>query len=481
MKTFRILWFFGASMPNDSENLKLLVNGIGYDNDVLVCGKHQKKVYRDLGVFRNVYNLMEDFTNSYKHITSDIESRITPDIKKHVYEYVEYDRKLRARPIEFINKAILHHYAFVERIISENKYNFFYGEVGHLITCLLLDIGKRYGVKILWPMMSFWPNRFFLSTGGKHALQKEIAKSYKYVKENGITEEEKKWAASYIDEFRNSTPKTANVECVESGNSKPTNSILPRNFNIIRKARRAIELSINHNSYYKNDYYGATMGDILKGYLKPFIPNRYKYSIARYEKPVKGEKYILFYLHYEPDLSTLVWAPYYKNQALFLKNLAFSIPYGYRLYVKEHPLMQNRPKGLYEEIGRIPQVRLLASKEPHRALLTNCDLVLTITGTIGWEALLLGKPTIVFGNVFYNCFKGTIVLRDWEKLPGTITELLNKKSIFTDEELIRLVVAVKRFAVPGDWHAFTLPRYNKENTEQLCESFRRKMLLESKK
>src|SRR5690606_12929500 len=59
-----------------------------------------------------------------------------------------------------------------------------------------------------------------------------------------------------------------------------------------------------------------------------------------FEKPVPGERYVLFPIHFQPEASTLVRGPYYLDQASLIEDIAKSLPVGYRLYVKEH--MANR-------------------------------------------------------------------------------------------------------------------------------------------
>ena len=52
--------------------------------------------------------------------------------------------------------------------------------------------------------------------------------------------------------------------------------------------------------------------------------------------------FIFFPLHLEQEMSLLIQAPFYTNQLEIIKNLVKSLPIGYELYVKEHPLMYVR-------------------------------------------------------------------------------------------------------------------------------------------
>src|SRR3989344_5721087 len=52
------------------------------------------------------------------------------------------------------------------------------------------------------------------------------------------------------------------------------------------------------------------------------------------------DKFFLFPLHFYPEASILVWATYLSDQLSVIKNIAFSLPFPYKLYVKEHPMAQ---------------------------------------------------------------------------------------------------------------------------------------------
>ena len=137
--------------------------------------------------------------------------------------------------------------------------------------------------------------------------------------------------------------------------------------------------------------------------------------------------------------------------------------------------MINRPRGFYEALRSIPQVRLLSPNESTHQLVMNSALVCTITGTIGWEALLLKKPVIAFGNVFYNCYEGVTSLKGWENLSQTINGLLNRREIVPEKKLIEFVASVKRCTYAGDWYKFTLPEYDEVNSKQVSKSFYERM------
>lgn len=124
-----------------------------------------------------------------------------------------------------------------------------------------------------------------------------------------------------------------------------------------------------------------------------------------FDQPVPGEKYVLFPLHYQPEASTLVLAPYYLDQLALIEDIAKSLPVGYRLYVKEHFWsLGRRPLGEYRRIRRIWNARLVDPLASPLDLVERSAGVATISGTMGWEAILLERPALTFGECFYNTF-----------------------------------------------------------------------------
>jgi hypothetical protein len=172
---------------------------------------------------------------------------------------------------------------------------------------------------------------------------------------------------------------------------------------------------------------------------------------ALFEKPVGGERFVLFPLHLQPEATTLVLAPYYLNQLALIEDIAKSLPAGHRLYVKEHIVSRGRwPLDFYQQLKQIPGVRLLGPKENARELIQQAAAIAVITGTMGWEGLLLGKPVITFGRVFYNCFPlvyraGEVPKQDWPEV--------FRRAIFEhrhDEALLKeLVACAHKATAPG--------------------------------
>jgi hypothetical protein len=179
--------------------------------------------------------------------------------------------------------------------------------------------------------------------------------------------------------------------------------------------------------------------------------NQASQSLDYFDRPMTGERYVLYPIHFQPEASTLVQAPYYLDQASLIEDISKSLPVGYQLYVKEHVSNRGRrPLAFYKRLRETFGVRLLGPDEDTWALIRDAAAVAVITGTVGWEGLLFGKPVVTFGDVFYNecslTHRAALVTKDeWHQT--------FRKAIFEhehDEELLlQFVAAIRASSRPG--------------------------------
>jgi hypothetical protein len=170
-----------------------------------------------------------------------------------------------------------------------------------------------------------------------------------------------------------------------------------------------------------------------------------------FEKPVAGEKYVLYPIHFQPEASTLVQAPMYLDQVALLRDMAASLPIDHRLYVKEHVSNRGRrPLEFYEQIKAIPSVRLLGPDEDTWSLIRGASVIAVITGTVGWEGLIFDKPVVTFGDVFFNqlpqVYRAGLTPKDeWYRLFDDAATRHRPDP----EAVLRLVAAIQKAGAPG--------------------------------
>ncbi len=121
--------------------------------------------------------------------------------------------------------------------------------------------------------------------------------------------------------------------------------------------------------------------------------------IGRLSSEPEEQPYVLYALHIDPEASTMVKAPWHTNQLSVIEQASKALPPGWKLVVKENlPCIGIRPEGFYDEIERFHNVRLLPPAANTGEWMDRSRIVLSITGTVAWEALIKGKPVVLVGE-----------------------------------------------------------------------------------
>ena len=160
--------------------------------------------------------------------------------------------------------------------------------------------------------------------------------------------------------------------------------------------------------------------------------------------------FAFFPLHLEPEIALNLLAPFASEQLPILRQVAQSLPVGYKLVVKEHPLMVGfRPRSFYRELKKIPNLVLVDPRLRAVDIISHARLVTTITGTAGFEAVLLQKPLITFGEVFYNALSFVKHSEVPAELPALVASQLSDFK-FDEDELTRFFAAILKESASVD-------------------------------
>lgn len=137
---------------------------------------------------------------------------------------------------------------------------------------------------------------------------------------------------------------------------------------------------------------------------------------------------IYFPLHLQPELTTSNMGGlfYDQNYAILTvirqcedKNIKYNI------FLKENPKQSMVNRAFLDQFRKNNNVHYVSAEYPSDLLIDNCDVVCTISGTAGWEAIKSGKPCLIFGNTWYETAPG--VETDIEKLNITLkTRIVDK-------------------------------------------------------
>ncbi len=132
---------------------------------------------------------------------------------------------------------------------------------------------------------------------------------------------------------------------------------------------------------------------------------------------------VFFAFQYQPEQSTLSQGLWYVNQIALAENISKSLPLGYTLILKEHPWGRGaRPTWQYRHLSGLYNIRFCDA--PSKEIIAKVAAVICISGTVGFESLVLDKPTIILGRSFYTHCDLLYRLNSIQELPGVLRRIL---------------------------------------------------------
>jgi len=412
----------------------------------IVQNRREEKIVRSYGVRGSIYNLTEYIRQNWnnpdclnRHTIAAIERTYSID---SIWSIFYTDRFLIKYDRDDAGKFIKLHVTFFEDLIEKEKCRFLINEgvaifssymfmlMGDKLDCFYLGLSRG---------RNFTREKFFF-------LNDPYSHNYtldKIYQTNDFDQSDIRQAEEFIKTFR-------------------TGSVKPGYMKVHgRKPRLSPGFAVNLAKYLislrdpvdKYDYERwRERGHV---YLYP-IRNYFRYQFQRfvYKQPREGEAFYLFPLHFQPESSTLVWAPNFEKQLFAVDQIAKKLPGDVTLYVKEHySHLGHREPGFYKKLRSYPSVRLIDPWIDSHDLIKKSLGVITLTGTAGWEAMLFGKPVFLLGRVFYDTFKYVNCIENINDLTTALRQSQNGSGppADYDKELTRYVAAYLKSFHDGNY------------------------------
>ncbi len=334
----------------------------------------------------------------------------------------------------------------------------------YVIWCL----AEKMDIKSIMYVAPLLPNRllFFDDFLKFNELQAEYKKTLQEdVSIDNLSPDLKSY---YLDQV--SKNKTINFHnfCVEKRLGPLTNALRPV------PSMRAIWKNLRRHTFVKTAYAYARMlfskeeipnldRLVLGGFAlrrKFYEWNKLNRSFKReYENvtryPDFSKKFIYVPLHMQPERSTSAQGDIFVSQKLMLDILSAALPEGWAIYVKEHPAQwairrthMGRYAGYYREMAEIRNVTLVPMEVPSAELINKAETVATVTGTSLWEAVLSGKPSLMFGYNWQMHCEGVFRISD---VASAVSALEKIKNGYTPDKnkVLAFFVALDRVSVVG--------------------------------
>ncbi|MEK7072100.1 MAG: hypothetical protein AAB969_00865 [Patescibacteria group bacterium] len=362
-------------------------------------------------------------------------------VREYPYDKPSYTHEEMLQLLQVMSKAIL---SFLEK---EKPNAIFFSVIGSMGSTLLFEMAKKMGIKCYrianclkdLTTVTDAPNLSLINPAEASSLT-DIQQKQLLTKAMVFLEQYRSMPVSY---FTKSDPQYQQID-----RTKQLQILLPKNFlNFIKWVFKYFYSYLTSKerfdySYTKPWYY---LIDGLKRKVRNIIGVN-----DLYDEPDWNENFVFFPLQFEPESGLLHVAYFKTNQLEVFKQTARALPVGYKLYIKEHPTMvMYRPRSFYRAIKKNPNVKLINPAIKSFDIISRARLIISITGSCGWEATLLKKPVITFGLAFYNQLSFIKKCRAFEDLPQMVKEQIENFN-YNENELLEYLIKIFESSAPVD-------------------------------
>ncbi len=337
---------------------------------------------------------------------------------------------------------VSHFHVFEDMVAQENPDMIITTGVAYMYNLVILSVCKNQGIKCISLYGTRQPKSMFTystSKGGSwdyldNVYRQELININRDDKIDEYLEEQE-----YLVRFRD---KIRKPDYMASARQKGgVNFIFVKEF-----VKRMHHWYVNGWGGQEDDYitkhpFWYASRDLKRIILKTILP-----FFKLFDQVNPNDKYLIFPLHLQPEASSLILSKFYVNQLEVIRNLSKVLPADVSLYVKEHPAAYGRHKfGFYKRLLEIHNVKLIAPDVDTKKLIVNSKGIIVLSGTMGWEAMLLGVPVYVLGNVFYDNFKNIIKVSGFQQLGNKI----NTSFISDEKSILAALSGINKAAFNG--------------------------------
>jgi hypothetical protein len=364
------------------------------------------------------------------------------------------DRFLAERPRNNINDFVVRYYHDMKRFLIENAITHVFAEPTNCNDLLLYMLCRELGIVYISPRdMRYPPKRLVFFDG---YLQERILP----VRGGGASLN----GREILESFSSRRPRPYYFDKLNG-----RRVVYPGK--IAKAAYRRLRLRgvVSGHSLTHYDAWGRTKLTIRRA-----VNSFYMRHLCHYDDVHDITGRIAFYgLHVQPENSIDVLGAYVSDQLKLIKDIRRALPFDTTLVVKEHPnFLGMKSPGFFRELRRLPNVRLIRHDVPTFDLYDRVDLVLTVSGTIAYEAGMLGIPAITFSPMFFGGLSSVRYCSSVTELKDLAADLMDNFSRDDDADC-RFMESLLEHSHDAYW---TDPLFDRsvldpENIEKLAGAF----------
>jgi hypothetical protein len=245
-----------------------------------------------------------------------------------------------------------------------------------------------------------------------------------------VTDDDRRDAVAFLSDYRRKRPRP---DYYYKNNRLPAPRVdWPRK--LVKHVRLALEDPYDETHFSPwwlvrkrvSEVVNTTIHRVTRPFERPGLP--------------PARPFVLYALHKQPEASIDVLGSPFSNQLELIQVLARSLPITHDLWVKEHSnAVGDRSWSYLRELRRIPGVVLVDPWVDTFALMEAADLVLTISGTVAYEAALIGRPAATVSPMF---FAPLLVASGFDPYARGVRELLAQKRPQDTDRAVELIATV---------------------------------------
>ena len=187
---------------------------------------------------------------------------------------------------------------------------------------------------------------------------------------------------------------------------------------------------------------------ILRRFFYFYTKILVKLFVKREENIVDNENFVLYPMHIIPEAATLGSNPEIADQFSLIKNISMNLPYGVKLYVKEHPgqvIGYGMHYDFYRKLLSVNNIKIVHKNVNTKELYQreNCLALAVINGTLGLEAALVKKPVFVFGEAIYGVAECFYKIKDFSDFFTALQNIIDMKFVFNKRALLSILQALE--------------------------------------
>lgn len=381
-------------------------------------------------------NHIEYFENKYNIRFNEM---IIYDLSLIKYDAIPRERTSISK--EYWRKYFVGFFEYYENIFRQNRPDYVFGEGPHgLGMKILFEVAKKNKVPYFSFKGAYLIDNAMFTYGRTERL---IGLEYFYKNHQFLSSENYAKADKLIEKVR----QRNFVVYYQQIYGKPIR-IFPKKlwrvFDLVIKYIKYLLVKTDKEKYLQMLLEGGRNPAWDKMFKRFKKYGKYKFVTNKSIVPENNREYLIYFNHYQPEATTSVEAPYNENQDNVIENIVKSMSGTMELYIKEHTTdMGNRGEKFYKNIMSYPNVKIISPFVNSFDLVKNARMVFTISGTVGFESIIMKKPVVVFSDCYYSFFPGVKIIRDHSDIPAAI-EWGSQEYNVTEEQVRRFVAAYIR-------------------------------------